>query len=295
MDDMESFVYDAQGLAVLDYLYDPRRTYADRCDHPALTSAAIVMVEVSLFRLLDDKGVRPSAVVGSSLGEFAAMAALEYLEWPIVLDLVVDVARRVGDRAEPGGMLAVLGDAAAHDHDPALGGTEIVSVNHEAHYVLAGGLAALDAAEQAFDGRGVVTSRFPVGAAFHSSRIEGARTAVIAAARGAAFDRPDSILYSSTTAARVTRCTPEKCWEILRQQIRFSAAVSAVPAGPGTLHVDLTPSSSLAAIMRGSHPDREAQSIITPFHNEPKRLAALLPPAGVMSGGDVARSTKDSP
>ncbi len=276
VDEMEDFVRDAQGISVVDYLYDPRREYADACDDLTLTNAAIVMVEVALFRLLETHGLRPRGVVGSSLGEFAGMAALGYVDWPIVLDTVIDLGRRFGSRAGLGGLLAVLGDPALRTEVPELSGTEIASANHDGHFLLAGTADELGVAERALDERGVVTMRLPLTTAFHSSRIEHMRIAALAAMRGVKFDRPDSILYSSATAARVTRGTPETYWETLRRPIRFTDTVSAVPAGPETVHIDLTPSSSLAAIMRVSHPERTARPIITPFHREQAKLAALV-------------------
>lgn len=275
MDEMEEFVRDVQGMSIVDYLYDPRRGYGDPCDDLALTNAAIVMVEVSLFQLLDAHGVRPRAVVGSSLGEFAGMAALSYVDWSVVLDTVIDLGRRLCRRAGDGRLLTVLGDVALHADVPELRGTEVTSVNYDGHFVLAGSEDEISHAERALDRRGVATMRLPITTAFHSSRIEHARTAAMAGMRGVCFDRPDSILYSSATAARVTRGTPETCWEILRRPIRFTDTVSAVPAGPKTIHIDLTPSSSLAAIMRGSHPERATRAIITPFRKEQAKVAAL--------------------
>jgi acyl transferase domain-containing protein len=279
LDRMDAYVRRIQGISVLDYVYDPKRGPADVCDDLPATSAAIVMIEVALFHELAVPGLRPSAVVGSSLGELAAMAALGYVDVGVVLDVVVDVARRlVRVAGASGGMLAVLGDPALHT--TALRGAEIASINHGGHFVLAGDAATLDAAERALGERGLVTARLPVRVAFHSAHIEAAREAVIAACRGMRFERPDSILFSSALAARRTRCTPELCWEIVRSPIRFTDAVSAVPEAEDAVHVDLSPSSTLAAIMRGSHPGRVTRQVITPFHNEIGRLRSLVPAQG---------------
>jgi [acyl-carrier-protein] S-malonyltransferase len=72
---------------------------------------ALLTCSLAIFRVLDEKGLRPGLLAGHSLGEFAAWVAADVLDFSTALALV----RKRGElmeeaaRSRPGGMLAVLG------------------------------------------------------------------------------------------------------------------------------------------------------------------------------------------
>ncbi|HEU4535102.1 MAG TPA: type I polyketide synthase, partial [Polyangiaceae bacterium] len=160
---------------------------------------ALFAVEYALARQLERWGLRPAAVVGHSIGEYAAacFAGVFSLE-----DAVTAVAlrSRLMAATAPGAMLAVpLDEAAAR----AVVGPELdlAAVNAPSLVVLSGRPEAVDAAETLLRQRGVETRRLRVQRANHSA----AMTSVVEPFRQGlaklAFAAPKVPLLSTVTAA----------------------------------------------------------------------------------------------
>lgn len=281
MDELDAVCANRYGRSVTGFLYDPGRDLTDPCDDLAMSSAAIFMVEYSLSELLRAAGIRPDVVVGSSLGEFAAMAIAGLIPVDAALGFVIEMAHLLEESLPPGGMLAVLGDPRVHEELPALHQhTEVASVNHDGHFLLSGDVRGLRLAADTLKQRGMTTVTLPVRYAFHSSALDGLRDRITRLAASLAFDtaadafaRP--LLVSSTTAGVVTTRRPGDSWHTLRGRIAFTGALSSVPAADEAWYVDLTPSSTLSAIMKTSHPAYRTYPVITPFGTETARLKAL--------------------
>lgn len=268
--------------SVVDYLYGSGRGLSDPCDDLALSNAAILMVEYSLSEVLRAEGLRPDVLVGSSLGEFSAMAIAGYVPVEAALGFVIEMAHLLEGRLRPGGMVAVLGDPRLYEEFPVLHQhTEVASINHDGHFVLSGEAAGLRIATEALKERGLITVSLPVHFAFHSSALDGLRDPITELAASLTFDAtPDPasarpLLISSTSTDVVKGWHAEDCWTTLRRPIAFTRALSAVPGAAEAHYVDLTPSSTLAAIMKTSHPDLRTYPVITPFGTEPARLRTL--------------------
>ncbi|MFT2016717.1 acyltransferase domain-containing protein [Streptomyces sp. 796.1] len=282
MDELDAVCSSRFGHSVTGYLYDPARTLSDPCDDLARSNAAIFMIEYSLSELLRSEGITPDVLVGSSLGEFSAMAIAGYVPAEAALGFVVEMAHLLKGSMRPGGMVAVLGDPRLYEELPALHQhTEMASINHANHFVLSGEAHGLRIATDLLKDRGLITVTLPVRYAFHSSALDGLRERITEAAASLVFDATPTVdaarplLISSTTADAVKGWQAEDCWHTLRKPIAFTEALSAVPGAAEADFIDLTPSSTLAAIMKNSHPALRTYPVITPFGTEPARLATV--------------------
>ncbi|MBN2358776.1 MAG: SDR family NAD(P)-dependent oxidoreductase, partial [Deltaproteobacteria bacterium] len=132
---------------------------------------AIGAMSLSLLHLLNEVGVKADCVGGHSFGELTALHAAGVFDEATLLRL----ARQRGElmhlaAATPGAMTAV---AAGIDQVRAVlveTGVEVSVANHNAprQVVLAGPMAAIEAAERAFGQRQMASQRLPVATAFHS-------------------------------------------------------------------------------------------------------------------------------
>ncbi|WP_281269679.1 acyltransferase domain-containing protein [Phytoactinopolyspora halophila] len=276
MDWLNSVCQSRHGISVIDYIYDERRGMSEPCDDLALSNAAIFMIEYALSDVLRKDGVIPSRLIGCSLGEFVAMAVAGHISAERVLDFVVELARSAERYLPPGGMLAVLGDPGLYNSLPELReNTEIASVSHDRHFIVAGGSGGLRRAAQALDDRDVIAVMLPVRFAFHSSAMDSLRDVVSEVADSMAYDEPASTVVSASTGGAITRFEPVDCWRTLRNPIAFTDAISSIPAAESYTYIDLTPSSTLATMMKSSHPEYVAYPIITPFGNELANLESI--------------------
>jgi amino acid adenylation domain-containing protein len=221
---------------------------------------ALYCMEVALAQWLASLGLQPAALIGHSLGEYAAAAVAGVLS-------IADGARAVCARAaamwvQPrGGMLAVRASAdalAAHLRE----GIEIVGYNAPQLCVLAGPAAAIDALEGELGEAGLQATRLRVSHAFHSAAMEGALPAVQQALSAIPLNPPRLPVYSCVSGAplRADEATDPAYWaRQVRAPVRFSKALALELARPGTVLVELGPGQALTALAR-QHRDAQGRA-----------------------------------
>ncbi|MGQ4365475.1 type I polyketide synthase [Streptomyces sp. SAS_272] len=146
---------------------------------------ALFAVEYALFRTLGDLGIEPDAVLGHSVGEFAAAVAAGALTLDDAARLVSARAALMERLADGGAMLGVraaradLAALLADEPDVCVG-----AVNGPDRTVLSGRRTALDRIAAALHGQGVRTDRLRVSHAFHSPQMAPALDGLAEAAAG---------------------------------------------------------------------------------------------------------------
>ncbi len=58
------------GTSIVEEIYHPGKRVSDPFDSILFSHPAIFMIEYSLYKVLEDRGIYPDYVLGSSLGEF---------------------------------------------------------------------------------------------------------------------------------------------------------------------------------------------------------------------------------
>ncbi len=185
--------------------------------------------QVGLVALLADRGVRPAAVVGHSLGEVAAAVAAGALSVEAGARVIVTRSRliRAQAGAMDGGMLAVpLGEEAVR---PWLDGTALVvgAVNADDAVVISGRRAALGDLATRLAQAGISTRAVRIGFAAHAPAmdpVEGAMAEALADLEPRATELP---LVSTVTGRRATgdALTGAYWARNVRAPVRFDRAV----------------------------------------------------------------------
>lgn len=145
-------------------------------------------------------------VVGHSLGELAAAAASGAISTEDGLRLAISRGRLMQDAAEadPGGMLAVLGENSGSAGLAASLGLTVANDNAPDQIVLSGPADAITEARRKFKEAGIRTVRLPVAGAFHSPAMAVAVPGFQAALDAIEVKEPESNLLSSITTLPVT-------------------------------------------------------------------------------------------
>ncbi len=127
---------------------------------------ALFVVEYALARLWMSWGIRPSAFIGHSLGEYVAACLAGVFS---LKDALMIVARRgqLMQELQPGKMLAVRGSPSIIDSLP-INGVSLASVNSPSLFVLSGPSDAIDEAKAHLDQSGIGCTPLQVSHAFHS-------------------------------------------------------------------------------------------------------------------------------
>jgi bacillaene synthase trans-acting acyltransferase len=279
MDRLDEVASRATGTSVTSALYSGHNRKGDPFVRTLLTHPAIFMVEYSLAQCLIEAGVRPSLVLGASLGSFAAAAVAGFIEPGDALTAVIGQAKALEDCCEPGGMIAVLGDPALFAEDFLGGRSELAAVNFSSHFVVSARQADLVTIEAALKARAVGYQRLPVSFPFHSQWMDRAKAAFEPFMRAMRRRQGQLPLVCCDQTAVLSELSDDYFWDVVRRPIRFRESTARLEQQGACRYIDVGPAGTLATFLKYGLPAAAAStvhSILTPFGFDRKNLAALL-------------------
>ncbi|MFH0245787.1 amino acid adenylation domain-containing protein [Streptomyces sp. HK10] len=195
--------------------------------------AALFTHHAALADTWHDAGVRPSLLLGHSVGEYAALYAAGALTLEDALRLTAWRGRLMHTLCPPGGMLAVRADKETAQRIARSAGAEIAAVNGPRAHVLSGAPQAVEEAAHLCDREGLRSRVLPVDRAFHSAATEPALRAFRARAGEVAYRRIHTSLVT-TADGEVRRAgwtvDADHLCRQARQPVRFDLAMAAAAA-----------------------------------------------------------------
>jgi amino acid adenylation domain-containing protein len=223
-------------------------------DRTEVAQPALFAVEMALIALLDSWGLRPRALAGYSLGEYAAACTAGVLTLEDALRLVAWRAARISE-LPAGAMLAVpLAEqelAPLLEQDLSLG-----AVNGPALCVASGPVAAIERLERELAARQVACRRVQTGHAVHSTMMEPLRRE-LEERLGRLELRPPRVPYlSNVTGTWIMdeQATSPVYWgRHLCETVRFADGLAELLALEEAAFVEVGPGQTLAAFLR-QHP-----------------------------------------
>jgi iterative type I PKS product template protein len=173
---------------------------------------ATVALEIALSKYWQSLGVRPTLLIGHSLGEYAALCVAGVLSVGDALAMACERASLIFTSCVPAeaGMLAVgLPVSTVHwrlRDSAATAGCEVTCINGPSSTVVGGPVAAIEALESYLksDDASVTTSRLRVQFAFHTRQMDPLLDDLEAAAKRVTFQAP-TIAVASTLLGRIVQ------------------------------------------------------------------------------------------
>ncbi|MCC7368644.1 MAG: type I polyketide synthase [Chloroflexi bacterium] len=250
----------------------------DRID---VVQPALFAIQVGLAELWKDRGIRPVAVVGHSMGEVGAA----YIAGLLSLDdaaLVICGRSRLLRRVSGQGAMAVV-DLALADVERALVGYEdrlsIAVSNSSRSTVIAGAPDALQAVLETLRQRDVFCRVIGVDVASHSPQVEplqGDLKALLAGLRPLTGSVP---FYSSVRAARLEGAPldADYWFQNLRQPVRFGQTVGVLLDAGHRVFIELSPHPVLISSLQQSVRESGHDVLVLPsLRRETAAEATLL-------------------
>jgi acyl transferase domain-containing protein len=242
---------DLLGKSLLDVVFDPRRSRSDPFDSLVDSNAALVCVEYSLTKLVQEMGHQPDLLLGYSLGEITAAIVAEAVGLEDGLALSIDLGRLVERETPRAGMLAVVASTDfARDRAELFAGCWVTGVNFDGNFVISGRESEIDAVQLALERETVPCQRLPVNYGVHTELIDPVRDKAFRLFEDVAFNLPGIPVVSSVSTDRVDELSAEGLWSAVREPVEFARAAGKVLAAGDATFLDIGPSATLATFVK---------------------------------------------
>lgn len=237
--DMERISLSHGFASFLPVITDPMSA---RETNPLQEQLATIAVELALASFWRSLGVVPDAVIGHSLGEFAALCAAGVISTSTCLYLVGYRATLMTRECSTGthAMLVVpLGEKQVEQYLDSLefGQCNIACINSPNSTVVAGPAPLISVIQQELERQEMKTTRLGVPFAFHSSQMDAIMGEYGNAADRVIFSPPHTSILSTVLGRTVrpgeSAINASYLKQHTRGQVKFSAAVQGLPPANG--------------------------------------------------------------
>jgi phthiocerol/phenolphthiocerol synthesis type-I polyketide synthase E len=245
---------------------------------------ALFSMEYALATLWMHWGVRPTVMIGHSIGEYVAAHIADVLSLGDALALVAARGRLM--QAMPTGAMATVHLSAAELAPLLDGGVEIAAENAPGLCAIAGPVDALADVQRRLEAREIACRPLRTSHAFHSAMMEPALAPFAAALQDVALSPPSIPYVSNVTGTWITaeQATSVAYYtEHLRRSVRFEAGVRTLAADPAMFFLEVGPADTLTVLARETLGPGGAQFAASSLAN-PRRhdsdLRGMLDAAG---------------
>lgn len=212
---------------------------------------AIFLVEYALAKLWLSRGVKPTALIGHSVGENTAACVAGVLSFEDALLLVL-LRGQLFEKVSGGGMLAIpLSADAVLDRLPE--GLELAAVNAPQLSVVSGPEREIAAFEAALTEEELGPQRLAIPVAAHSNMLDPILDEFRTFLRGITLSKPEIPFISNLTGGWITpeeAVSPEYWVDHLRGRVRFSEGISTLFEQPGRIFLEVGPGRTLSSFAR---------------------------------------------
>lgn len=197
---------------------------------PVVTQVGAACMQMALARLWISWGVTPSAVIGHSLGEYAALYVAGVLSANDAIYLTGIRAQMLEQRCSAGTHVMLAIKASLSTVTPYLEGTtcEVACINSPNETVISGKVAEIDVLSNLLTTLRLKSVKIEVPYAFHSAQVEPILQDFENAAQGALFEKPAIPVISPLLQAVVSGCgtlNPSYLRQACRRTVHFLGGI----------------------------------------------------------------------
>ena len=259
MDRCASVLAPHLGLDLRTILYGREPDAAVRLQATELAQPALLSMSLSTAALWQSLGLEPAAMIGHSIGEFAAAVLSGVMRCEDAL--AIAAARGAMMQQLPSGaMLAVmLGEEELSGRLPA--GLSIAAVNAANACVVSGPSGLIDSFEREISARGISARRLKTSHAFHSAMVDPVIEPLAEKLSSVPLNPPGTPFVSTVSGTWITReeATSPLYWaRHCRETVRYGAALACLTEAFSPAFIECGPGRTLTSLARQSEASQTA-------------------------------------
>jgi len=235
------------------------------------TIPILFIVEYALAKLWLEWGIRPAAVTGHSVGEYAAACIAGVFSLDDALRLVCARGRLM--QQMPAGCMTgvLLAEAQLVPLLASVDGVSIAAVNGPSACVVSGNETSVTALERMFAERGVPHRRLHVSHAAHSQMVDPILQEFRSEVKKVKFHAAVIPYVSNLSGTWITSevSDPDYWVSHMRQAVRWADGVKELLKEPARIFLEVGPGRTLSGLI-AQHPARGAEHTILPSLPHPK-------------------------
>ena len=262
-------------------------------DDTLYTQPALFAIECALARLWASWGVEPDAVMGHSVGEFAAASVAGLFDVHDGLRLVAARARLMQALPRSGSMRVILAGRAAVDAAVALyrDRVSVAACNGPSNTVISGDAALVEAIAAGLEAAGTASLALNTSHAFHSPLMTPMLADFRAVLERASFNQPRIPIVSNVTGrvADDSMRTPDYWCRHILESVQFADGLQTLRALGTDLFVEVGPRPDLTAMGKRVLGSAEPVRWIPSLQRNQPAAASMLEAAAMLwtSGANV--------
>ncbi|MBC3787161.1 non-ribosomal peptide synthetase/type I polyketide synthase [Spirosoma utsteinense] len=248
-----------QGESLIDLLY--KAEHQEKLNQTQYTQPALFSVGYALAEFWKSLGIRPSILIGHSVGEYTAACIAGVFSLEEGMRLITERGRLMQSLPPGGGMAALFASREEVSAVIAPYGDKvaIAAINGPALTVVSGYEDVVEQIVETFSRKGVRTSRLLVSHAFHSPLLLPIVDAFRAVASTVQYNKPQIKIISNSTGkvADSAISTAEYWCKHLLEPVNFYAGVQTLQQEQIKIHLEIGPTPSLTAMIRSYAADED--------------------------------------
>jgi 8-amino-7-oxononanoate synthase len=221
-------------------------------DETVYTQPALFALEYALAQLWMSWGIKPSVVLGHSVGEYVAACIAGVFSLEDGLKLIATRGRLMQALPQNGAMVAVLADEAMLRGMIQAHGVAIAAINGPSNLVLSGSKEAIARITVELEAIAIKTKPLTVSHAFHSALMEPMLSEFAQVASEVTYTRPKISLISNLMGTPIGAeiATPEYWCLHIRQPVKFAASMETLQRQGEQVFLEIGPKPTLLGMGR---------------------------------------------
>jgi len=250
----------------------------------SVTQPAIFTLEYALACLWMSWGIKPSLLIGHSVGEYVAAVLAEVFSLEDALGILASRARLMQNL--PGGSMLAVRRGASELEGTLPEGVAIAAINSPVLTTLSGPTPELQKLQEKFEAEGVFCRLLPTSHAFHSSMMDPIVEPFTKIAGGVPHQKPTLPWISTYTGTWFDKENgPDGAYWSgqLRRTVRFGQAIETALQAGATMFLEVGPGQALTQLIRQQTTKPKNLVAVTslgPNDGNPADLKAMLASLG---------------